>query len=303
MKRAATKPTLTPTYDRGATGKPMPMVYVPPERGRAEADMTSFAAGSGLNGGFLADLLSDYLQHERCGVHLYRSLAQRTLLKTTRRQYKKFGDETQNHVRILHRLITALGGDPNYVSPAARATEKMASSLLEGTFLLGGSVDEVTNELVLVDAVLLAEARDHANWKFLGQLASEASPGSARDAIEAAVREVEPQEDEHAAWAENTRSALATLLAQSAAVTSADRLEALTSEVDSRPTNGHRRPSARSAAPQAQSKPAQSKPAQSKPAQSIGEKSRDELYEMAKRQDIPGRSTMSKDDLLAALKA
>jgi hypothetical protein len=41
-----------------------------------------------------------------------------------------FGDETTEHVETLEGLIAGLGGDPGYISPAARATEKAGISLL-----------------------------------------------------------------------------------------------------------------------------------------------------------------------------
>ena len=45
-------------------------------------------------------------------------------------------------MRLLEELITgATGGDPQYVSPAARATEKAGAGLVESTYLLAGSVD------------------------------------------------------------------------------------------------------------------------------------------------------------------
>ena len=63
------------------------------------------------------------LAHERCGTHLYRSVAGRTNNPVLQAQYEEFGDETERHVEILEELVTAAGGNPNYVSPAARATE------------------------------------------------------------------------------------------------------------------------------------------------------------------------------------
>jgi hypothetical protein len=45
--------------------------------------------------------------------------------------------EIVDGVEVLEELIAELGGDPGYVSPAARATEKAGSALLESTFLLG----------------------------------------------------------------------------------------------------------------------------------------------------------------------
>ncbi len=263
--------TLIVTNDKGGTAKPLPMVYVPPDRQRDETTLATFAEGSGLNGPFLADLLSDYLQHERCGVALYASLAGRTALNALRAGYERFGEQTENHVRVLEELITTLGGDPLYVSPAARATCKTGTALVEGTFILAGSVDAVTQELVMLDAVLLAEARDHANWQFLAQLAELAS-GAAAEALVAAVAEVQPDEDEHLGWAGDTRSAMALALAESPAVMPDEQLIALEEALGQVPGTSVR-----------------------------AEATKAELYEQAQEEDIPGRSTMTKEELAEAL--
>ncbi len=55
--------------------KPGPMLVALPVQTVDDAAHTSFAAGSGLNGPFLADLLSGYVMHERCGIALFRALA------------------------------------------------------------------------------------------------------------------------------------------------------------------------------------------------------------------------------------
>jgi len=152
-------PTLIPTAAAGARSKPEDMTYVDPARTMRPDEDEAFLADTGLNGPFVADLLSDMLAHERCGAQLYRSVADRTNNPVLRERYKHFGDETVEHVESLEGLIAGLGGDPRYISPAARLTEKAGIGLLESTFLLAGSVDLMSQELVMLDAVLLAEAK------------------------------------------------------------------------------------------------------------------------------------------------
>jgi rubrerythrin len=211
-------PTLTPTAPFGARSAPQEMTYVDPARQMPEAERQQFLDGTGLNGAFVADLLSDMLCHERCGAHLYRSVAARTNNPVLKRQYEHFGEETVEHVDILETLISQLGGDPMYVSPAARATEKADSSLVESTFMLAGSVDVMTQELVMLDAVMLAEAKDHANWSGLSQLVDTFPEGELRDHVRRAVEQVEPQEDDHLGWAQETRAKLIALQVKSSAM-------------------------------------------------------------------------------------
>jgi ferritin-like metal-binding protein YciE len=202
----------------GATAKPAPMVAIDPERLVLDEQLASLAEGSGLNGPFLADLLSDVLMHERCGFHLYRSVAGRSNNPTLKRRYEEFGEETQTHITVLETLITELGGDPGYTSPAARATEKYDIGTLEGSFLLSGSVDLMTQELVMLNAVVLAETIDHANWQTLAELTDSLSDGDAKDALSRAVEQVLPQEQEHFGWAEGMRQQMILLQVRSKAL-------------------------------------------------------------------------------------
>ncbi len=125
-----------------------------------------------------------------------------------KQRYTHFGNQTVEHVDVLETLVGRLGGDPGYVSPSARATEKAGLGLVESTFLLGGSVDLMTQELVMLDAVLLAEAKDHANWSGLSELVDVMPEGQVRDAVREAVERVEPEEDEHLGWAQDMRTKL-----------------------------------------------------------------------------------------------
>jgi rubrerythrin len=211
-------PILTPTAATGARSIPQDMTLVDPVRTMSPDEQQSFLAGTDLNGPFVADLLSDMLAHERAGAMLYRSVAERTHNPLLQRKYRSFGEETLEHVGILEDLIDALGGDPGYVSPAARATTKSGLGLLESTFLLSGSVDLMTQELVMLDAVLLAEAKDHANWECLSSLTDNLPTGDVRAAFEGAVGQVVPQEDEHLGWAQDMRCRMISMQAQSGAM-------------------------------------------------------------------------------------
>jgi rubrerythrin len=157
------------------------------------------------------------LTHERCGRHLYRSCEARTNNPVLQAKYREFGAETERHVEILEAVVTATGGNPSYVGPAARAVEATDSSLLQSTFMLRGSLDVVTAETVMLDAVLLAECMDHANWQLFTKLATRLPAGDLRDQFEAAGREVEPQEDEHLTWATTTKERLTMLQASDSA--------------------------------------------------------------------------------------
>ena len=94
------------------------------------------------------------------------------------------------------------------MSPPARATEMAAAAVLESTFLLEGSLDPVTTELAMLEAVMLAEAKDHSNWLLLEHLASRMAPGDLRRQFETVAVGTLAQEEEHLTWARATREAL-----------------------------------------------------------------------------------------------
>jgi hypothetical protein len=92
----------------------------------------------------------------------------------------------------------------------------MNSKLVESTFMLAGGLDVMTQEMAMLDAVLLAETIDHSNWKAIRALSAELPEGSIRTGFERAADEVEEQEDEHYHWAADTRARLTMLQAHAA---------------------------------------------------------------------------------------
>lgn len=225
-------PTLVPTYDTGACGKVMPAVSHPPGRGLDDEAIAGGLPDIGFNAVFVADIMSAALAHERGGRHLYKSVAGRTLNPVLRSRYEEFGEETERHSEILEELIAELGGDPQYVSPAARATEAMGKRIIESTFALAGSLDVMTAEMAMLDGVLLAESLDHANWTAMAELADDMPDDELGHRVRAAVDEVLDEEDEHLNWARDMRTKMIVLQAKHEKMATAGaKLEELTERV------------------------------------------------------------------------
>src|SRR4051794_10575942 len=201
-------PVLTPTKDTGAQAQAMAGVYVEPPQQMTHDQLARFMPDTGVNAPFVADLLSAALTHERCGRHLYRSVAGRSNNPMLVRKYRQFGEETERHAELLEGLIASAGGNPQYVSPMARAVQGMDTKMIEATFSLAGSVDLMTAETAMLDAVLLAETMDQLNWRQLRDLCEQLPAGPIRDQMQSAVDEVGAQEDEHLAWATRTKQRL-----------------------------------------------------------------------------------------------
>lgn len=196
-------PTLFPTKEMGAKTLPTLMTIAAPEQQMSLDALESLGAEGKLNGLLLANLLSAFTQLERDAVHLYRVVATRTQNDEWRVRYEAFGKESEDHVRIYEELITRLGGDPLFVSPMARMCEHKSNKMLD-TLLLSGSVDELTLELTGLEAVIAAEQQCHSNWELLSALADKVSDPTIKGALQDAVKQVMPQEDEHLTWAKTT---------------------------------------------------------------------------------------------------
>ena len=253
--------TTVVTKATGGTAKPVGVLYIEPDLQMPGGKSTTALTDTGLDPAFTADLLSACLVHERCGVHLYRSVAARTTIEALRERYEHFGEETLEHVRLLEELIIATGGNPMYVSPSARATEKAGAGLVEATYLLDGSIDPTTAELAMLEAVVLAETKDHDNWELLAQLASAMNPGDVRTHLEAVSGEVLAQEEEHVTWARDARAQMLFGLATGGAPMPEPADEVI----------------------------------------DLSAATKDDLYAKAQELEIEGRSRMTKDELVQAV--
>jgi rubrerythrin len=154
----------------------------------------------------LLDLLSEFLMVEQGGLELYRVAAARCTDAALTQRYAAFGEETARHREILVRLIERLGADPAYVSPTARLAQAKASALVQ-TALAAGGLSQPELEAADLESILLAETKDHADWRLLQQLAAQADDPTVRAALEELVPQVEAEEDEHLSWARDTLGA------------------------------------------------------------------------------------------------
>jgi hypothetical protein len=143
----------------------------------------------------------------------------------------------------------------------------------------------------MIEAVAVAETKCHANWELLGRLAAALPDGPARRAMDAAVAEVQPQEDEHLAWASTTRERfLLGMVAPTldfALTVPTDGSDLVADAIDAG------EPEADAATDRAEVAAATA---------DLDSLTKSELYERAQELDIPGRSSMTKDELAEAVR-
>jgi rubrerythrin len=211
-------PTMTTKETGGLAPLMTPTSFSAPECAMRPEALEQFLAGTGMNPMFMADLLSSFLAHEQCGYHLYRSAISLTNNPILKGKYEEFCAETEEHIRIFEELIAGCGGQPGYVSQTARLVEATDSKIHEAAILLPDGADEATLDLVILEAVVLAETKCHADWTLVQKLTEEMPKGEARAAFQAAVDQVEEQEDEHIRWARDTWENMILLQARSTLV-------------------------------------------------------------------------------------
>jgi len=192
------------TKDMGATIKPGPMVVAGPDQVVTDAQFADVAAGSGLNGPFLADLVVSMAAHESMAINMYRALrtsVANPMLKTT---FARFEQDSMAAVAVHLRLMDELGIPAYYISPAARMTEGLDGHMIM-SMLGAGSADPLTIDLKAVEMVLLGSTMCVANTNLLREIGARAEDGAARLAIEQAVSDLAGAQLAHLEWATTTQ--------------------------------------------------------------------------------------------------
>lgn len=191
------------TQSDGTRTRIMPMTVAAPSQTATRGDFDRMATDANVDRLRLADLLSALAMQERNAVNLYRAAAGRTSVEAWRERYETFGRQSETHAAIYEELIGSLHGDPRYVSPMARLCEFRNSKMMD-TVLLGSSVEPATLEIADLEMVLQAEMQCHANWELLKAMSARLHDGETKRALDDAIGRVEPEEDEHVAWAKRT---------------------------------------------------------------------------------------------------
>ena len=93
-------------------------------------------------------------------------------------------------------LFEAFDLDPATQTPGRRIVKHIGESLVQAMEMALEAGPPAAAEIVAAERIVEAETKDHLNWELLGQVAEKAK-GAQRDALKAALKEVEEEEDEH----------------------------------------------------------------------------------------------------------
>jgi ferritin-like metal-binding protein YciE len=142
------------------------------------------------------ELLYQALETELGGVQIYQSAIRCAVNDELRQEWRKYLEETENHVRIVTQVFEELGLDTDRETPGRAVVRFKGNSLLQSMEMAREAADPMTAQLVAAEAVVDAETKDHANWELIGRVAQEANAELA-EALQDAYDQVEEEEDHH----------------------------------------------------------------------------------------------------------
>ena len=144
----------------------------------------------------LEDLLLQALESEQGGVLVYETALTCVENDDLKEEWTKYLQQTRRHVEIMQDLCVAFRVDPEQMTPGREVVRHHGRSLVQAMEMARKGGPEAAAELVATECVILAETKDHLNWELLS-LVKEKASGKEREALKAAIEEVEEQEDEH----------------------------------------------------------------------------------------------------------
>ena len=150
------------------------------------------------------DFLCQALEAELGGVQVYQTALHCARNEDLEEEWKRYLDETREHVQIYTELCRALEIDPETTSPGRKIVRQSAQGLVHLMEMALAAKDSDAAQLVAAECVLNAENKCHLNWELVGELGKNLK-GQEGKLLKDAHAKVEDQEDEHlyhtAGWA------------------------------------------------------------------------------------------------------
>ena len=136
------------------------------------------------------------METELGGVQVYTKAIECAINDDLREEWTKYLDETKTHVKIMTKVLTDLGLDPEKETPGREVVRFKGQSLVQSMDMALAAGAPGAAQLVAAEAVVDAETKDHANWELMGRVA-ESAKGKLASVIQEAYDQVEEQEDMH----------------------------------------------------------------------------------------------------------
>ncbi|AKC72501.1 hypothetical protein MB84_16775 [Pandoraea oxalativorans] len=144
----------------------------------------------------IRELLFQAYETELGGEKVYETALTCVKNADLRKEWTEYLSQTKNHQRVLLKVLTALGLNPQEKTPGREVVAHHGASLVKAMTLAAGSGDAALAEIAAAECVVLAETKDHQNWELLATVA-EKSGGELSKVLAEAVKAVEHEEDHH----------------------------------------------------------------------------------------------------------
>lgn len=142
------------------------------------------------------ELLYQALETELGGVEIYRKAIECALNDDLKKEWRKYLEETEQHVRIVKDVFAALDLDTSTRTAGREIVRHKGEGLVSAMDQALATGDRGLAQLVAAECVVEAETKDHANWELIGHVA-EAAEGERATILSEAYEQVEEEEDEH----------------------------------------------------------------------------------------------------------
>ena len=144
----------------------------------------------------LKELLLQSLEHEKGGVLVYQAALECVLNEDLSDEWQEYLEQTENHVVVLTSVCKQLGVDPGERTPGCHIVQHMGKALVQAMKMALAAGNPAAAQLVACECVVLAETKDHLDWKLIGKCAGEID-GEIAKTLSAAYEQIEDEEDEH----------------------------------------------------------------------------------------------------------
>jgi ferritin-like metal-binding protein YciE len=141
-------------------------------------------------------LLYEALETELGGVEIYKTAIRCAVNDDLREEWRKYLEETENHVQIVTDVFSELGLDTSKETPGRAIVRHKGQALLGAMEMALSGGKNASAQLVAAECVVDAEVKDHANWELIGEVAKELK-GPRAKVLLAAYEQVEEEEDHH----------------------------------------------------------------------------------------------------------
>ena len=118
----------------------------------------------------LNELMLQALETELGGVQVYENALECAVNEDLRKEWEKYLDQTQNHVKIVLTVFEKLGLDPNQETPGRGIVRHIGESLVKAMQMARKAGNPEAAQLVACECVVFAETKDHLNWELIGHL-------------------------------------------------------------------------------------------------------------------------------------